>query len=180
MKNKGKQTWIWIPVILVAGLMRPAGVASGQNDKDEGFEDVGKDPGAPGQKPAPGKTETTGEQTDEDAKGEQESGDQPPQRKSPFGGNILYIMLGAIVLLFLFTGRGRKKRQAKRKEMLANMKKGDKVITIGGIVGTIVEARDDEIVVKVDDNTRLKFSRWAIRNTGEEVKNEKKQDTQQQ
>ncbi len=96
-----------------------------------------------------------------------------------YGKWFLPVMIGGFVLLYIFMGRGRRKRESKRKEMLSSMKKGDRVITIGGIVGTIIETREDEIVVKVDDNTRLKFSRWAIRNAGEEVKNEKKQDTQQ-
>ena len=180
MKNKDKQTWILTPVILMASLMLLVGVASGQNADDDGFENAGRDPGTPAPKPVPSKTEPAGEQTEEKPNGEQESGEQTPPRKSPFSSNILYVMIGAFVLLYIFMGRGRRTRQAKRKEMLATMKKGDKVITIGGIVGTIVEARDDEIVVKVSDNTRMTFSRWAIRNAGEEVKNEKKQDEQQQ
>ena len=54
------------------------------------------------------------------------------------------------------------------------LKKGDKVTSIGGICGTVVEVRDDELVVKVDENNniRLRFSRWAIRGTGEQAKNQ--------
>jgi len=48
--------------------------------------------------------------------------------------------------------------------MLAALKKGDKVQTAGGILGTVVEVRDSEVVVKVDENanTRLRFARSAI------------------
>ena len=69
-----------------------------------------------------------------------------------------------------WSSRGRRKQETKRKEMLASLKKGDKVTSIGGIVGTIIEVRDDEVVAKIDDNVRVRFARWAIRGTGEEAK----------
>ena len=46
--------------------------------------------------------------------------------------------------------------------MLAAMKKGDKVVTIGGIHGTIVTVKDKTVVVKVDDSARIEFSKEAI------------------
>jgi len=82
------------------------------------------------------------------------------------------ILLGGVVLMWLWMGRGRRKKEAQHREMLANLKKGDKVTTIGGIIGTVIEAKPDEITVKVDEtnNIRMKFSRWAIRGVGEEGK----------
>jgi preprotein translocase subunit YajC len=52
--------------------------------------------------------------------------------------------------------------------MLNTLKKGDKVTSIGGIIGTVIEIKDREVVVKVDEssNTRMKFLRSAIRNVG--------------
>ena len=48
--------------------------------------------------------------------------------------------------------------------MLDNLKRGDRVQTIGGIIGTVVEARETEVVVKVDEtnNTKIRFARKAI------------------
>lgn len=46
--------------------------------------------------------------------------------------------------------------------MLASIKKGDKVVSIGGIHGTVMVVKENSVVVKVDDNTRLEFSRNAI------------------
>ena len=46
--------------------------------------------------------------------------------------------------------------------MLAAMKKGDKVVTIGGIHGTIVTVKDKTVVIKVDDSARIEFSKEAI------------------
>ncbi len=83
------------------------------------------------------------------------------------------IMIFGVLAIFMFiTSNSRKKQQRKHQDMLSNLKKGDKVVSIGGIVGTIVECREDEIVVKTDEtnNTRMKFARWAIRGTGETAK----------
>jgi len=64
--------------------------------------------------------------------------------------------------------------------MIEALKKGDKVVTIGGICGTIVEAKPTEIVIKVDDNTKIKFARWAVRAAGEDAAADKKKDTNDQ
>ncbi len=104
-----------------------------------------------------------------------EGQDGSPQQPAPaggdgdagfFGGQILIIMLvvlGAMMLFSIFAGRKEKK---KRQAMLAALQKGDKVQTIGGILGTVVEIRDNEVVVKVDEssNTRMRFARQAIQN----------------
>lgn len=88
--------------------------------------------------------------------------------------SFLFVMIGGFILLYLWMGRGRRKKEAKRRDMLASLKKGDKVTSIGGIVGTVMEVREDEVSVKVDENNniRMKFARWAIRGVGEEAKTE--------
>jgi len=88
------------------------------------------------------------------------------------------ILLAGFVLMFWLSGRKRRKQEATRKEMLASMKKGDKVVSIGGIIGSVIEVRDDEITVKVDEtnNVRMKFARWAIRGVGEEAKTQGPED----
>ena len=73
------------------------------------------------------------------------------------------IMFAAIILIFYFLiYRPQKKRDKEAKAMLAAMKKGDKVVTIGGIHGTIVTVKDKTVVVKVDDSARIEFSKEAI------------------
>lgn len=81
---------------------------------------------------------------------------------------LLIFLGGAIVLMYVWMGRSRKKQEAKRKEMLSQLSKGDKVLTIGGIAGTVIETKGDEVVVKVDEtsNVRMRFARWAIRGVG--------------
>jgi preprotein translocase subunit YajC len=46
--------------------------------------------------------------------------------------------------------------------MLSALKKGDKVVTIGGIHGTIQTVREQSVIVKVDENTKIEFSRSAV------------------
>lgn len=83
------------------------------------------------------------------------------------------ILIALIFYLFIF--RSKRKDDRKRKDMLADLKKGDRVQTIGGIMGTVVEARDTDILVKVDEssNTKIRFSRSAIHRVIEEEKPEK-------
>ena len=88
------------------------------------------------------------------------------------GQGFFFVMIAGFILLYIWMGRGRKKQAAKRRQMLASLSKGDKVTSIGGIVGTIVEVREDEVTVKVDENNniRMKFARWAIRGVGDDAK----------
>jgi preprotein translocase subunit YajC len=79
---------------------------------------------------------------------------------------MLYAMLG-IALLYIILGSGRQTRQAEKqlKQMLANLKRGDRIQTIGGILGSVVEARENEVVIKVDEstNTKIRVMRDAIK-----------------
>ena len=73
------------------------------------------------------------------------------------------LMFVLIILIFYFLiYRPQKKRDKEAKAMLAAMKKGDKVVTIGGIHGTIVTVKDKTVVIKVDDSARIEFSKEAI------------------
>ena len=85
---------------------------------------------------------------------------------------MMFAMMGGVIVLFWFMGRGKRKQEASRRDMLGNLKKGDKVTTIGGIIGTVVDVREDEVVVKIDDDARIHMARWAIRGVGEAAKAE--------
>ena len=78
--------------------------------------------------------------------------------------NIFFgLMLAMVVFyIFLFRGQGRKKKELAK--MIKGLKKNDRVVTIGGIVGTVVTAKEDEIVVRVDEtnNTKMTFVRQSI------------------
>ena len=73
------------------------------------------------------------------------------------------ITFGVIILIFYFLIiRPQRKRDKEAKEMLAAIKKGDKIVTIGGIRGTVAVVKESTVIVKVDDNTRIEFSKNAI------------------
>ena len=97
-----------------------------------------------------------------------------PDPCGQMGGSngMMFAMMGGVVLLFWFMGRGKRKQESSRRDMLANLKKGDKITTIGGIIGTIVDVREDEVIVKIDDDARIHMARWAIRGVGEAAKAE--------
>jgi preprotein translocase subunit YajC len=99
------------------------------------------------------------------------------QQSSPPEGPGLFALLWPIVaIIFLFwllLIRPQQKERAKIAQMLANLKKNDRVITIGGIYGVVTNIRReaDEVTLKVDDNSnvRIKVSLGAIaRVLGEE------------
>jgi len=81
---------------------------------------------------------------------------------------IFLVLIGGVILMWILMGRGRRKEEARKKQMLASLKKGDKIQTIGGIIGTVIEVRPDEVTVKVDEtnNVRMRFSRGAIHVVG--------------
>jgi preprotein translocase subunit YajC len=86
-----------------------------------------------------------------------------PQGTAQLLWNLLPFVGIAFVLLFMFRRQsGRQDRE--RQEMLSRLDKNDKVLTIGGIYGTVISVNpaEDEVVVKVDDNTRLKVTKASI------------------
>ena len=88
---------------------------------------------------------------------------------------IFPLMLGLLILYF-FMMRGNKSKDKKRQEMLKQLKRNDEVQTIGGVIGKVVEAREDRVLVKVDETTQTKiwFSRSAIHRVVDGEKSEAK------
>ena len=80
-------------------------------------------------------------------------------------GSMLMSVLpfGLIILIFyFFIIRPQNKKQKETEKMLNALKKGDKVITVGGIHGVVSSTKEKTVIVKVDDNTKIEFSRNAI------------------
>ena len=73
------------------------------------------------------------------------------------------ITFGLVFIIFYFLIiRPQNKKQKEAKKMIEAVKKGDKVVTIGGVHGTVASVKDGTIVVKVDDNCKIEFSKSAI------------------
>jgi preprotein translocase subunit YajC len=78
-------------------------------------------------------------------------------------GTLFPLILVMVIFIWMST-RTRKRQEKKKQEMISAMKRGDRVQTIGGILGNVVETRDDRILLKVDEsnNTKVWFARSAI------------------
>ncbi len=76
-------------------------------------------------------------------------------------GAFLPLILLFVVFYFLLI-RPQQKQQKQRKEMISNLKKGDRVVTIGGIHGIIKEIDETNISLRVAENINLKMSRAAV------------------
>ncbi len=87
------------------------------------------------------------------------AGKEPPK---PLFPPWLLLALAAVFIFMLF--RGPRKKQQEHKKMVQSLEKNDKVRTIGGIIGTVVDIKDDEITLKVDEsnNTKIKIASSAI------------------
>ena len=88
--------------------------------------------------------------------------DPPPAIFGFFSNPI--VMIGAVFLIstLLFGNKGKKAEDRKRTEMLKQLKRGDRVQTIGGILGAVVRAEESRVEVKVDESNNVKI--WFARN----------------
>lgn len=77
-----------------------------------------------------------------------------------YGTWIMLIVWGLIIYLFMILPN--KKKAKKQKEMLDSLKEGVNIVTIGGIKGTIVAVREEEVDVKVDKGIKVTFVKSAI------------------
>ncbi|OUM96064.1 MAG: preprotein translocase subunit YajC [Thermobacillus sp. ZCTH02-B1] len=82
--------------------------------------------------------------------------------QSPSIWSLILPMLIVFVIFYFLLIRPQQKRQKQRNLMLSQLKKGDKVTTIGGLHGTIVELTDDTVVLRVNDTVKMTFDRTAI------------------
>jgi preprotein translocase subunit YajC len=90
----------------------------------------------------------------------------------PWWANQMFpIALGVLIFYFILIRPQRNKDKEKQK-LLSALKRGDRVQTIGGVLGRVVEAHDNEVVVKVDEsnNTKITFARTAIHRVLDEEK----------
>ena len=70
------------------------------------------------------------------------------------------ILVGLVFYFMLY--RPQKKQEKTRHEMLDNLKKGDKVVTIGGAYGTITAITKDKVTLKVPEKVEIEFARTSI------------------
>lgn len=88
--------------------------------------------------------------------------------QGPLGMIIsLLPMILLLVVFYFILIRPQRKRDKENKNMLANLKVGDHIVTIGGIVGTITKIKDEKIVIETGTRSAkqpMTLERWAVRN----------------
>lgn len=82
---------------------------------------------------------------------------------SGFQSYGMWILIGVMLVVFyVLLIRPQRKRAQQHDEMITKLKKGDEVVTIGGIQGVIKKMTDDAVVLEVDKGVRITFTRSAI------------------
>ncbi len=108
---------------------------------------------------------------------------------APAGGSgqlmTTFITFGLVILIFYFLIiRPQNKKKKESQNMLESLGKNDRVVTIGGIRGIVQSVKNDSVIIKVDDNTKMEFSKSAISNvlekksSGKEVQEKESEDSQ--
>ncbi len=85
--------------------------------------------------------------------------------------NIMQLLLfpALFVIMYLVLFRPQKKRQKQEEEMRKNIQIGDEITTIGGIVGKVVNLREDSLVIETGaDRNKLRVKRWAVQSVDTE------------
>ena len=78
-----------------------------------------------------------------------------------FSSLIMVVVMIAIFYFLMICPENKRKKQAD--EMRSNLKKGDQITTIGGIVGRIVMVNDESIIIETsDDRVRMELMKWAV------------------
>jgi preprotein translocase subunit YajC len=87
-----------------------------------------------------------------------------PAAQGPQGGlgSFLPMIVIFFAIMYFLMIRPNQKRERERRAMLAALAKGDKVVTTGGICGTVVGLSERSVVVRVDDNVNIEFLRGAV------------------
>ncbi|NVK84199.1 MAG: preprotein translocase subunit YajC [Cytophagia bacterium] len=97
------------------------------------------------------------------------------QAQSPQGGGYMQLVLfGGIALVFyFFMIRPQQKKQKDQKKFINEIKKGDSVVTIGGMHGTVYSLTDETVTIEVDKSVKLTFEKSSISLDASKRANEK-------
>ena len=82
------------------------------------------------------------------------------QQGSTWSGLLMIVLI--FVIFWLFFIRPQNKRAKEQQQFRENLKKGDKIVTIGGIHGKVEDVRENTVLVSIDHNTKIEFEKSAI------------------
>ncbi|MBR6423281.1 MAG: preprotein translocase subunit YajC [Bacteroidales bacterium] len=79
------------------------------------------------------------------------------------GGMMMLLMLALIfVVMWLFMIRPQQKRQKELNNFRNSLQKGDKVVTVGGIYGTVLEVNDNKVMLEIDKDVKIKVDKASL------------------
>jgi preprotein translocase subunit YajC len=84
----------------------------------------------------------------------------PPSFWSQYG--MIFFLVAIFAIFYFVMIRPQRKRQKEQQAMIASLQKGDKIMTIGGIYGTIENLNETTVIIKVEGGTTLKVARTAV------------------
>ena len=90
-----------------------------------------------------------------------ESGAAAPQGGGMGGTLMMLVVMVAIFYFMLIRPENKRKKEAE--QMRSSVRNGDKIVTIGGIIGTVVNVKEDRVVLETGvDQVRIELAKWAI------------------
>ena len=79
------------------------------------------------------------------------------------GGSTIIMLVGMIAVFYFLLIRPENKRKKEAEQMRSSVKNGDEITTIGGIVGKVVNVKEDKFVIETGaDQVRIEFAKWAL------------------
>ena len=75
---------------------------------------------------------------------------------------MIIMMVALFAIMWFFMIRPQRKQQKELQKFRDSLKKGDKVVTIGGIYGTVVELKDKSVLIEVDKDVKIRVDRNAL------------------
>ncbi|MBO5892230.1 MAG: preprotein translocase subunit YajC [Oscillospiraceae bacterium] len=86
-----------------------------------------------------------------------------PAGSSGGGGGLIIMLVVMLGVFYFFMIRPENKRKKEAEQIRSSVKNGDKITTIGGIVGTVVDVKEDRFVIETSaDQVRVELMKWAL------------------
>ncbi len=77
-------------------------------------------------------------------------------------GSLLVLFLPLLVIWYFLLIRPQQKKEKKKQKIISELAKGDKVMTIGGLYGQVVQVKESRLVIKVSEKTNVEISKTAV------------------
>jgi preprotein translocase subunit YajC len=95
-------------------------------------------------------------------------GSPPSAVESFFGGSLLVPLIACMAIFYFFMIGPERKQRKKREQMLANLQKGAKVMTTGGLYGSVAQIQDQVVTLQIADGVRVRYALSAIQTVVED------------